>query len=48
MKYNPKDLFLDGYDYSAWSDDEEESTAKEESGDLPAKPPLKGDEEEVK
>ena len=30
------------------SENEEKSTDKEESGDLPLMPPLKGDEEEVK
>ena len=48
FKYNPKYLFLDGYDYSMWSEDEEESTDKEESEDLPPMPPLEVDEEEVK
>ena len=43
-KYDPKDLFLDGYDYSLWSESEEESTDKEESEDLPPMPPLEGDE----
>ena len=31
-----------------WSENEEDSTNKEESEDLPPMPPLKGDEEEVK
>ena len=39
-KYDPIDLFLDGY--------KEESTDKEESEDLPPMAPLEGDEEEVK
>ena len=43
-KYDPKDLFLDGYDYSVWSDNEEELTDKEESGDLSRMSPLEGDE----
>ena len=25
-KYDPKDLFLDKYDYSLWSENQEEST----------------------
>ena len=41
-KYDPQDLFLDGYDYIVWSENEEEST------DVPPMPPLEGDEEEVK
>ena len=44
-KYDPKDLFLDGYDYSLWSENEEESTIKEESEHLPPMPPLEGAEE---
>ena len=31
-----------------WSENEEESTDKEESEDLPPMPPLEGDEEELK
>ena len=34
LNCDPKDLFLDGYDYSVWSENEKESTDKEESGDL--------------
>ena len=41
-KYDPRDLFLDGYDYTVRSENEEEST------DVPPMPPLEGDEEEVK
>ena len=47
-KYCPKDLFLDGYDYIVWSENEEESTDKEESENLLPVPPLEGDEEEAK
>ena len=44
-KYNGQDLFLEGYDYSVFS---EESTDKEESTNIPSMPPQEGDEEEVK
>ena len=52
-KHDPKDLFLDGYDYSAWSENEEELTDKEwtdkeESEDLLSIPLLEANEEEVK
>ena len=56
-KYDPKELFLDEYDYSVRtekSSDEEESTDKKESTDkeeyvdLSDMPPLEVDEEEVK
>ena len=47
-KYDPKDLFLDRYDYHMWSENEEKSTDKEESEDLPPMPPLEGHEEVVK
>ena len=47
-KYDPKELFLEGYDYSVWSENNEESIDKEESTDVPLMPPLEGDEEEVK
>ena len=52
-KYDPKDLFLDGYDYSMWSENEEELTDKEwtdkeESEDLLSIPLLEANEEEVK
>ena len=40
-KYDPRDLFLDGYDYIVWSENEE-------STDVPPMPPLEGDEKEVK
>ena len=30
-KYDPEKLFLEGYDYSVWSENKEESTDKEES-----------------
>ena len=33
FKYDPKDLFLDRYDYSVWSENEEEPTDKEEAED---------------
>ena len=45
-KYDPEKLFLEGYDYSVWSEnkeestDKEESTGKEESTDVPPIPPL--------
>ena len=41
--YDPEDLFLDGYDYSVWSKNEEELTDKVESEDLPLMLPLEGD-----
>ena len=46
-KYDPKNVFLKGYDYRVWL---EELTDKEESTDIPPMPPLplEGDEEEVK
>ena len=47
-KYDPKELFLDGYDYSVWSENNEESADKEESTDVPPMPPLVSDEEEEK
>ena len=47
-KYDPKDLFLDGYDSIEWSENEEKLTDKEESEDLPPMPHLEGDKEEVK
>ena len=40
---DPEDLFLDGYDYSVWSKNEEELTDKVESEDLPLMLPLEGD-----
>ena len=43
-----KDLFRDEYYYSAWSKNEEESTDKEESEDLPLIPTLESDGKEVK
>ena len=46
--YDPKDLFLEGYDYSVWSENEKKLTDKEESKDLSDMPPQEGDEEEVK
>ena len=48
MKYDPKDLFLGGYDYNVWSENEEGSSDKEQSEDLSPMPSLKGDVEEVK
>ena len=48
FKYNPKDLFIGGYDYSMWSVDKDQSIDKEESEDLPPMPLLEGDEEEIK
>ena len=53
-KYDPKNLFLEGYDYSVWSENEEELSDqkeladKEETVDLSDVLPLEGDEEEVK
>ena len=50
-KYDPKNLFLEGYDYLVWSENKEESTDKEETNDkeesvdLSDMPPLEGDEE---
>ena len=40
-KYDPKDLFLDWYDYSVQSENENKSK------DLPSMPLLESDEEEV-
>ena len=48
LKYDLKDLFLDEYVYSVWSENNEESTDKEESEDLPLMTPLEGDTEEGK
>ena len=47
-KYDPERLFLEGYDYSVWSENKEESTDKEESVELSDILPLEGDEEEVR
>ena len=50
-KYEPKNLFLKGYDYSMWSEestDKEKLTDKDESTDIPPMPPLDDDKEEVK
>ena len=47
-KYDPKELFLEGYDYSVRSENNEELTIKEELTDIPPMPPLKSDEEETK
>ena len=44
-KYDPEKLFLEGYDYSLWSENKEESTDKKESVYLSDMPPLEGDEE---
>ena len=50
-KYKPEKLFIERYDYSMWSKNEEESTDKEESIDkkesveLPDTPQLEVDEE---
>ena len=44
-KCEPKSLYLEGYDNSALSENEEESTDKEESIDLFDIPPIEGDEE---
>ena len=46
-KINPKTLFLNNYDYSMWSENEK-STDKEKSTDVPPIPPLEGDEQEEK
>ena len=32
-KYDPENLFLEGYDYSVWSENKEELADKEESTD---------------
>ena len=37
-KLGPK-LFLDGYDYNVWPENEEGSNDEEESEDLPLMPP---------
>ena len=47
-KYDPKDLFLDGYDYSMWSENKEESIVKEELTDLSDMARLEDHKEEVK
>ena len=53
-KYDPKDLFLDVYDYSAWleneegSADKEQSTNKEELTNVTSVPSLESDGKEVK
>ena len=53
-KNDPENLFLEGYGYSVWSENKEESTEKEEptdnweSVDLSDMPPLERDKEEVK
>ena len=47
-KYDPKDLFLDGYNSIEWSENEEKLSDKEESEDLPPMPHLEDDKEEVK
>ena len=44
-KFEPRNLFLKGYNYSVWS---EKSIDKEELTDIPPMPPLEGYEEEVK
>ena len=44
-KYDPKDLFLDGYDYRLWPENEEESIDKEECEGLPLMPLSESDEE---
>ena len=47
-KYDPKNLFIDAYDYGVWSENEEESTDKEESEDFSPMPPLEDFEGEIK
>ena len=47
-KYNRESLFLEGYDYSAWSKNKRESTDKVEFEDLSVILSLEGDEDEVK
>ena len=44
-KYDPRRLFLEGYDYSVRSGSKDEFTDKEESADLSDIPRLEGDEE---
>ena len=49
-KYDSKNLFLEGYDYSVWSEEmpnKEETSDKEELTDIPPMLPV-GDEEKVK
>ena len=48
LEYDPKDLFLDGYNYSVWLEKEWRWTDKEESEDLSPMPSLERYEEEVK
>ena len=43
-----RDLFLEEYDYNVWSENNEESTDKEELSHTPPMLPLEGDEEGVK
>ena len=43
-----EELYLEGYDYSLWSENKEQLTDKEELTDVPPIPPLEGDEEEAK
>ena len=59
-KYDPKELFIEGHDYIVWSENQEESTDKEELiveeesinkeefNDVSPMQPLKVDEEEVR
>ena len=47
-KYDPESLFLEGHDYSLRSENNEESTDKDESIDFSDMPPQRGDEEEVR
>ena len=59
-KYDSEELFLEGYDYNMWSEnneklsdykesiDKEESADKKKSTKVPPMPPLESDEKDLK
>ena len=47
-KFDPEELFREGYGYGVWPENNEESTDKEVSNDVPPMQLLEGDQEEVK
>ena len=47
-KFDPEELFREGYDYGVRPENNEESTDKEVSNDVPPMQLLEGDQEEVK
>ena len=47
-KFDPEELFHEGYDYSVRPENNEESADKEVSTDVPPMQLLEGDQEEVK